>query len=192
MKKLLLLISLFVFVSACSKDEEPLRAPGMYPFGFTIVVLNSQGEDLLNFSTPGCLVNENVKAYFKDQEMNLIVMDSLYLATVDSINYSTEIKDFNSFFDGSMRSFGWIENYIGESYLDGNNKITIGGWFVDVENEELVIDWGEGIPRDTLIVYFQSPYIKREDGTYWRREENVRLKDKELQFIDGAAYVLVK
>lgn len=132
----LFLASGLLSFTSCSEDPDGPE-PGMIwdiaPFVINITVSDKDGNDLLNPETSLSIANNGIKAIFGGETFE---MDSMPVA------------------DGQSRAilavFRGLYSYQGS---DGRYRLSFGEFAGDrnYEPQELVIDWNDGTPNDTIV-----------------------------------------
>lgn len=132
----LFLASGLLSFTSCSEDPDGPE-PGMIwdiaPFVINITVSDKDGNDLLNPETSLSIANNGIKAIFGGETFE---MDSMPVA------------------DGQSRAilavFRGLYSYQGS---DGRYRLSFGEFAGDrnYDPQELVIDWNDGTPNDTIV-----------------------------------------
>lgn len=132
----LFLASGLLSFTSCSEDPDGPE-PGMIwdiaPFVINITVSDKDGNDLLNPETSFSIANNGIKAIFGGETFE---MDSMPVA------------------DGQSRAilavFRGLYSYQGS---DGRYRLSFGEFAGDrnYDPQELVIDWNDGTPNDTIV-----------------------------------------
>lgn len=130
-----MLLSLCCFTS-CNDDENlDGPAPGVIwdiaPFGISIEVTDAEGNDLLNPDAENSIANQGIKMIYRDKtyEKDSLVCEVLSRAYL-------------------ARFYG-LQTY---RTKDGRYLLTIGEFFGDrdYDNENIILDWNNGTPTDTI------------------------------------------
>lgn len=130
-----MLLSLCCFTS-CNDDENlDGPAPGVIwdiaPFGISIEVTDAEGNDLLNPDAENSIANQGIKMIYRDKtyEKDSLVCEVLSRAYL-------------------ARFYG-LQTY---QTKDGRYLLTIGEFFGDrdYDNENIILDWNNGTPTDTI------------------------------------------
>lgn len=145
MKKNIIIVLLsFVFCSlqSCSNDED---IASVYPLIYTIGVVDMEGNDLLNPSLVGNIVNSNP------------TMVDIWGNEVQSAMYTDKNFIYNQG-KGYLIIDRWKAISSKGEVLDTSHYILPGGpyfhtyssqgWF---DNKKIIIKWGEGIENDTIL-----------------------------------------
>lgn len=154
----LFLASGLLSFTSCSEDPDGPE-PGMIwdiaPFVINITVSDKDGNDLLNPETSFSIANNGIKAIFGGETFE---MDSMPVA------------------DGQSRAilavFRGLYSYQGS---DGRYRLSFGEFAGDrnYDPQELVIDWNDGTPNDTIVF----------SHSFWW--ENHEPKQKTVVYLNG-------
>lgn len=154
----LFLASGLLSFTSCSEDPDGPE-PGMIwdiaPFVINITVSDKDGNDLLNPETSLSIANNGIKAIFGGETFE---MDSMPVA------------------DGQSRAilavFRGLYSYQGS---DGRYRLSFGEFAGDrnYDPQELVIDWNDGTPNDTIVF----------SHSFWW--ENHEPKQKTVVYLNG-------
>lgn len=130
-----MLLSLCCFTSC--NDDENLDGPApdviwdIYPFGISIEVTDAEGNDLLNPETENSIANQGIKMIYwgMTYEKDSLAIDEQTRAVL-------------------VRFYG-LRTY---QRKDGRYLLGIGEFFGDrdYENENIILDWNDGTPKDTI------------------------------------------
>ena len=165
--KFFLLGALFLLslccLSGCS-DDESLDGPDsdviwdIYPFGITITVSDAEGNDLLNPDAENSIAHQGIKMIYQGKTYK---KDSL----------ANEIPPSRAY----LPRFYGLNSYKGN---DGRYRLAIGEFFGDrdYEPQDILLDWNDGTPRDTIT--FSHRFWWEDDEP--RGEETFLLNGKEM------------
>jgi hypothetical protein len=130
-----MLLSLCCFTSC--NDDENLDGPApdviwdIAPLGISIEVTDAEGNDLLNPDAENSIANQGIKMIYRDKtyEKDSLVCEVLSRAYL-------------------ARFYG-LQTY---QTKDGRYLLTIGEFFGDrdYDNENIILDWNNGTPTDTI------------------------------------------
>lgn len=157
---LLLAAGLLPF-TGCSNEDPEGPEPGMiwdiYPFSINITVSDENGNDLLNPEASHSIADNGIKAIY---EGKIFEKDSMFIADGRSREILTVFRGLYAF-QGS----------------DGRYRLSFGEFSGDrnYDRQELVIDWNDGTPNDT-IVFSHSFWWKNHEPA---QETTVYLNGKE-------------
>lgn len=164
----ILFVALIVF-TACNKEESEnmIRCDGEpSALEMNLFFVNEAGEDLFDKNTEGYLLGENrgadVKAFYNKKQYPLMLKDDVCREdTLYSSGYLYYLPGWVSS-EGTTTRNRLCPFYVCKSRLTESREMhymRIGSWsrgdrWID---KEIVLDWGEGFKRDTLLFTWYVP-----------------------------------